>query len=57
MYYPIDSFKNIIECYFKKYVFIEFMPLELYSQGVAPAGPDWYNTNWFKTNFEERFEF
>lgn len=42
--------------YTKQYIFIEFMPLGLYSKkSPNPIIPDWYTEDWFKVNFETHF--
>jgi hypothetical protein len=54
--YPIEYIFHRIERFSEKYVFIEFMPLGLYSKGVAPKVPNWYSTEWFRNNFSQHFE-
>ncbi len=42
--------------YTSKYIFIEFMPLGIYSKkSPNPVVPDWYTETWFKSTFEEYF--
>ncbi len=56
--YSIDVIFERLKLFSKKYVFIEFMPLGLWSShtqtGEIP--PDWYNIKWFKLKFEVHFD-
>lgn len=44
--------------YTRKYVFVEFMSLELYSKifGCGPTLPDWYTVDWLRNVFENYFD-
>lgn len=54
---PIDNIFAEISKYAKRYVFIEFMPLGLYSHDyAAPPVPAWYNLEWFKDAFMRYFK-
>ena len=46
-----------IKKFSSKYVFIEFMPLGLYTEKYkcAPKPPSWYNYDWFKGGFQKYF--
>jgi hypothetical protein len=39
----------------KKYLAIEFMPLGLWREGVAPPVPAWYTEEWFRKELDRRF--
>ena len=55
----IDHIFNVLESLATKYVIIEFMPLGLYSGDMdnIPPVPEYYNLEWFKTNFSKRFDY
>jgi hypothetical protein len=44
--YDIHAIFSTISMYSRKYVYIEFCPLGLWSNGKAPPFPDWYNEAW-----------
>ncbi len=56
--YSLDVVLERLEMYTNKYVFVEFMPLGLWSintrTGVKP--PEWYTFDWFKLKFEKYFD-
>jgi hypothetical protein len=54
--FDINAIFAVISMYSKKYVYIEFCPLGLYSDGKAPPFPDWYNEDWFESNFKRHFK-
>lgn len=57
--FNIDFIFSQIAKYSQKYVYIEFMPLglwSLYYPDIIPEIPDWYNEIWFETNFKNHFE-
>lgn len=57
--FSIDFIFSQIAKYSKKYVFIEFMPLglwSLYYPDIIPEIPDWYTEIWFENNFKNYFE-
>ncbi|GBR74268.1 putative methyltransferase [Candidatus Termititenax aidoneus] len=55
--YNIRAIFSIIAMYSKKYVYIEFCPLGMYSTDNpnVPAVPDWYTEEWFEENFKKQF--
>jgi hypothetical protein len=54
-HFEVNAIFSTISMYSKKYVYIEFCPLGLYSDGKAPPFPDWYNEDWFESNFKRHF--
>ncbi|WP_141266864.1 hypothetical protein [Thermodesulfovibrio sp. Kuro-1] len=50
--YILDKISKLTE----KYVLIEFMPLGLWDGKQAPPTPDFYNINWFRSNFLNYFK-
>lgn len=58
--FSIDFIFSQIAKYSNKYVYIEFMPLglwSLYYPEDIPEIPDWYTQSWFEENFKKHFEF
>ncbi len=54
---PLSKIFNRFKVFTSKYVFIEFMPLGLWSkQSPNPHIPDWYNVDWFREEFCKNFE-
>jgi len=55
--FKIDEIFEKIKLFSKKYVYIEFMPLGLWSGDInsKPKIPDWYTTEWFEKKFKEHF--
>lgn len=55
--YSLDFIFESIESYADKYVYVEFMPLGLYGgdEKNTPPIPDWYNKEWFRNKFMEKF--
>jgi len=55
--YEINFIFELIGSYSNRYVFIEFMPLGLYGGDLEkiPKIPDWYNEEWFESNFKGHF--
>jgi hypothetical protein len=55
--YNIRAIFSVIAMYSKKYVYIEFCPLGMYSADShdIPAVPDWYTEEWFEENFKKQF--
>lgn len=51
----IELFFEIVSKYSSRYVFIEFMPLGLWSGAPSAPLPSWYCQEWFKTAFEKYF--
>ena len=51
----IDFILETIAKYSHKYVLIEFMPLGLWDGEKAPLIPQWYNIEWFRNSFTQRF--
>jgi len=51
----IERVFETMSSYSKKYVFIEFMPLGLYSGENSPAPPAWYDRDWFSKYFVKYF--
>ena len=49
--YLLSEFKK----YTKRYIFIEFMPLGLWTPGVNINVPNWYNENYFSSEFLKHF--
>jgi hypothetical protein len=54
--FRIDYVLDVIGLYARRYVLIEFMPLGLFYNGVAPPLPDWYTENWFSEAFSRKFK-
>lgn len=54
--YDIDEMFRNIASYARKYVFIEFMPLGLWSAGQEPKVPEWYTQDWFRSAFVGTFD-
>jgi hypothetical protein len=52
---PIELFFEIAARYTRRYAFIEFMPLGLWSGEQAPPVPEWYTMEWFQAAFEKQF--
>lgn len=56
--YSLDYILSTISNYSNQYVAIEFMPLGLFDsitkEGLPP--PHWYNEEWFKKEFSQKFE-
>lgn len=46
-----------LKSYSKRYVFVEFMPMGLYSSThkLTPEVPSWYTLDWFRENFQKHF--
>jgi len=44
--------------YTNRYILVEFMPMGLWDSvtDTAPAFPDWYNVDWFRTHFQKYFK-
>lgn len=53
--FRINYIFKIIKAYSNKFVFIEFMPLGLFNGTKAPETPDWYNEEWFTSEFITHF--
>jgi hypothetical protein len=52
----LDFILNVMARYTKKYAFIEFMPLGLWSEGgTVPPVPSWYTIQWFRNHFGKYF--
>jgi hypothetical protein len=52
----LQTIFDIFKSYTSKYVFIEFMPLGLWSASSPEVNvPEWYNVDWFKEIFEKNF--
>lgn len=53
----VDFVVDRLRQFSTKYVFVEFMPLGLYSSHhrKLPTVPEWYNLDWFRAHFERRF--
>jgi hypothetical protein len=51
----IDFMLETIGKYTNKYILIEFMPLGLWDGAKAPPIPHWYNIEWFRNSFMQRF--
>jgi hypothetical protein len=54
--YDLDLILRRISSYARKYAFIEFMPLGLWSTGQEPVVPDWYSLEWFRRSFIQYFD-
>ena len=54
--FRLDYVLEVIGSYAERYVFIEFMPLGLYSNGHAPELPEWYSQAWFEEGFRKAFD-
>lgn len=54
--YDIDEVFRYISDYARKYVFVEFMPLGLWSTGQEPQVPAWYTQEWFRESFCQFFD-
>jgi hypothetical protein len=56
--FPIQAILERIKDFSKKYVFIEFMPLGLWSannNSASPSTPEWYCEKWFEEEFKKHF--
>ena len=53
--WQLDEVFKRISRYARKYVFVEFMPLGLWSTGEEPRVPDWYTLDWFRSSFVRFF--
>lgn len=53
----LDYILERLKAFSKKYVFVEFMPLGLYSSQheKEPLVPDWYHIDWFREGFLRHF--
>lgn len=54
--YDLNEIFTRISSYARKYVFIEFMPLGLWSKGQDVRIPDWYSLGWFRNSFIQFFD-
>lgn len=54
--FSLDYIFNKINLFSKKYVYVEFMPLGLWGGGDLPEIPTWYTMDWFRGEFEKKFE-
>ena len=54
--YDINDILGHISAYARKYVFIEFMPLGLWTTEQKPNVPDWYTHDWFRQSFVKFFD-
>jgi hypothetical protein len=56
-HYDLDGIFNAISRYATKFVFIEFMPLGLFSADLPalPTVPEWYGVEWFQEHFKRHF--
>lgn len=54
----IEFVMDRLALFSSKYVLTEFMPIGLYSSeiGKKPDVPTWYNREWFRKGFKDRFE-
>ncbi|MCC7304166.1 glycosyltransferase, partial [bacterium] len=56
--FKIDGIFENIEKFSNKYVFIEFMPLGLWSKDQVreQKPPEWYSVDWFASKFTQRYK-
>lgn len=54
--YVLPVILDRIRRFSNKYVVIEFMPLGLWSPGLTPDVPGWYNVDWFRSEFSSFFD-
>jgi hypothetical protein len=54
--YDIDEILTYISAYARKYVFVEFMPLGLWSTGQEVSVPVGYTQEWFRDSFCRFFD-
>lgn len=54
--FRIDHILDVIGKFSKQFVLIEFMPLGLHNGTSAPPIPNWYNEDWFESEFLKKFE-
>jgi hypothetical protein len=56
--YSIDVVFERLKMFSKHYVFVEFMPLGLWSSLTrqGPVPPEWYTIEWFKHSFQKHFQ-
>ncbi|MBI2516125.1 MAG: hypothetical protein HYV95_04350 [Opitutae bacterium] len=53
---PIERVLKSIAAYARRFVGVEFMPLGLWDGTKAPPIPEWYNAEWFRTEFAREFD-